>query len=66
MVNYDDKQVVGDSGDDIRVAEHISPARPGLGAAGTPCVVKSNHFIVRMINEGMHYYDVSHSHLLLR
>ncbi|XP_025802711.1 protein argonaute 18-like [Panicum hallii] len=44
---------------DIHRDEPLSPVRPGFGAAGTPCVVKANHFFVGLVDKGLHHYDVT-------
>ncbi|WVZ72608.1 hypothetical protein U9M48_021039 [Paspalum notatum var. saurae] len=46
-------------GVNVHRAEPTFPARPGLGAAGTLCVVKANHFFVGLVGEGLHHYDVT-------
>ena len=43
---------------DIHRDMPLSPVRPGFGAAGTPCVVKANHFFVGLVDKGIHHYDV--------
>ncbi|PAN13868.1 hypothetical protein PAHAL_2G369600 [Panicum hallii] len=43
----------------VRRAEPVFPPRPGYGAAGTPCVVRANHFLARFVDEGLHHYDVT-------
>ncbi|PIA41768.1 hypothetical protein AQUCO_02200300v1 [Aquilegia coerulea] len=35
------------------------PSRPGLGTAGTKCVVRANHFLVKLKEKDLHHYDVS-------
>ncbi|CAN6205328.1 unnamed protein product [Urochloa humidicola] len=42
-----------------RRADTVLPPRPGYGAAGTPCVVRANHFLARLVDEGLHHYDVT-------
>ncbi|KAG2636867.1 protein argonaute 18-like [Panicum virgatum] len=44
---------------DIHRDMPLSPVRPGFGAAGTPCVVKANHFFVGLVDKGIHHYDVT-------
>jgi hypothetical protein len=43
---------------DIVRDEPMFPARPGLGAVGTPCGVRANHFFVGLVDKGLHQYDV--------
>lgn len=43
----------------VRRAEPVLPPRPGYGAAGTPCVVRANRFLARLVDEGLHHYDVT-------
>ncbi|KAK9126541.1 hypothetical protein Scep_015387 [Stephania cephalantha] len=35
------------------------PARPGPGTVGTPCLVKANHFLVKLREKDLHHYDVA-------
>ncbi|CAL5086789.1 unnamed protein product [Urochloa decumbens] len=42
-----------------RRADPVLSPRPGYGAAGTPCVVKANLFLARLVDEGLHHYDVT-------
>ncbi|KAF9594683.1 hypothetical protein IFM89_034366 [Coptis chinensis] len=35
------------------------PARPGAGTVGMKCVVKANHFLVKLKETDLHHYDVS-------
>ncbi|KAI3847135.1 hypothetical protein MKX03_001251, partial [Papaver bracteatum] len=35
------------------------PARPGFGTIGVKCVVKANHFLVKLADKDLHHYDVS-------
>ncbi|XP_026414046.1 protein argonaute MEL1-like [Papaver somniferum] len=35
------------------------PARPGFGTIGAKCVVKANHFLVKLADKDLHHYDVS-------
>ncbi|KAI3851896.1 hypothetical protein MKW98_019895, partial [Papaver atlanticum] len=35
------------------------PARPGFGTIGVKCVVKANHFLVKLVDKDLHHYDVS-------
>ncbi|KAI3899299.1 hypothetical protein MKW92_024320 [Papaver armeniacum] len=35
------------------------PARPGFGTIGVKCVVKANHFLVKLADKNPHHYDVS-------
>ncbi|RZC76718.1 hypothetical protein C5167_000873 [Papaver somniferum] len=35
------------------------PARPGFGTIGAKCVVKANHFLVKLVDKDLHHYDVS-------
>ncbi|ONM56917.1 Protein argonaute 1 [Zea mays] len=44
---------------DIVRDEPMFPARPGLGAVGTPCGVRANHFFVGLVDKGLHQYDVT-------
>jgi eukaryotic translation initiation factor 2C len=48
----------------VRRAEPVFPPRPGYGAEGTPCVVRANRFLGRLVDEGLHQYDVSARALL--
>ncbi|KAJ6852286.1 protein argonaute MEL1-like [Iris pallida] len=34
------------------------PARPGFGKAGTPCIVRANHFLVNVADKNLFHYDV--------
>ncbi|CAN6175364.1 unnamed protein product [Urochloa humidicola] len=42
-----------------RHADPVLAPRPGYGAAGTPCVVRANRFLARLVDEGLHHYDVT-------
>ncbi|XP_078432316.1 protein argonaute PNH1-like [Wolffia australiana] len=33
--------------------------RPGFGRAGTPCIVKANHFLAELAVKDLHHYDVT-------
>ncbi|KAF5181476.1 Argonaute family protein, partial [Thalictrum thalictroides] len=33
------------------------PRRPGFGTVGTKCVVKANHFLVKLADKDLHHYD---------
>lgn len=35
------------------------PRRPGVGKIGRPCVVRANHFPVKLTEKAFHHYDVS-------
>ena len=43
----------------VHRAEPVFPPRPGYGAEGTPCVVRANRFLGRLVDEGLHQYNVS-------
>ncbi|WVZ54467.1 hypothetical protein U9M48_005254 [Paspalum notatum var. saurae] len=43
----------------VRGAEPVFHPRPGYGEEGKPCVVRTNRFLVRLIDEGVHQYDVT-------
>lgn len=41
------------------------PARPGYGKEGQKCIVRANHFLVKVADRDLHHYDVriAHKHL---
>lgn len=44
----------------FRRGEPVFPPGPGYGgAAGTPCVGRANRFLGRLVDEGLHQYNVS-------
>lgn len=34
------------------------PARPGYGSIGRRCIVRANHFLVKVADNDLHHYDV--------
>lgn len=44
---------------------YVIPARPGYGKEGRKCVVRANHFLVKVADKDLHHYDVSQSIIVL-
>ncbi|KAJ1290855.1 hypothetical protein BS78_02G274800 [Paspalum vaginatum] len=43
----------------VRSAKPVFHPGPGYGEEGKPCVVRTNRFLVRLVDEGVHQYDVT-------
>uniref|UniRef100_A0A2P2LIA9 Uncharacterized protein MANES_04G011400 n=1 Tax=Rhizophora mucronata TaxID=61149 RepID=A0A2P2LIA9_RHIMU len=37
----------------------VPPRRPGFGTTGKNCIVKANHFLVKVAENDLHHYDVT-------